>query len=260
MPIRLCALSLCLICLAGGVKAFEAPEVEVRLLEGGKVGDRLLAGVEIEVPSGWKTYWRSPGDSGIPPRFDFSGSDNVSGVTVEWPAPELHHDGYGAVIGYDEPVVFPLLVTPQEASAPVELEVSLSYAVCSDICVPMEARLSGDPAQPGERARIAAFRDLVPEPLPASRSGVSVERQQDGEGAKLVFSLPADEGAEPVLLAERVDGGYLPQPRPEGRVDGDYRYVMDLEGRSGGGALSGKRIRLTAVRPGFSFEQELTVD
>src|SRR3984893_14986966 len=61
----------------------------------------LHAGVEIRLDAGWKTYWRDPGDSGVPPTFDFSGSENVKSVTVEWPAPERFPDrACGNSIGY----------------------------------------------------------------------------------------------------------------------------------------------------------------
>ena len=59
----------------------------VRLLAGSRNGAVLLGGIEFELQDGWKTYWRTPGDSGVPPRFDFSKSDNVDAVTVLWPAP-----------------------------------------------------------------------------------------------------------------------------------------------------------------------------
>src|SRR3954464_3918821 len=59
----------------------------VRLLAGSRSGAVLLGGIAFQLQPGWKTYWRTPGDSGVPPRFDFSGSDNVEAVTVLWPAP-----------------------------------------------------------------------------------------------------------------------------------------------------------------------------
>ena len=59
----------------------------VRLLAGSRSGGVLLGGIAIQLQDGWKTYWRNPGDSGVPPRFDFSKSDNVEAVTILWPAP-----------------------------------------------------------------------------------------------------------------------------------------------------------------------------
>src|ERR1700755_2753549 len=68
----------------------------VRLLAGSRSGAVLLGGVAFQLQPGWKTYWRSPGDSGVPPRFDFSKSQNVEAVTVLWPAPTKFDEGAGA--------------------------------------------------------------------------------------------------------------------------------------------------------------------
>src|SRR6476661_4306539 len=59
-----------------------------------ELGARVFrAGVEIKLEPGWKTYWRYPGDSGVPPTFDFSASDNVKEATVLFPAPVRFPDG-----------------------------------------------------------------------------------------------------------------------------------------------------------------------
>src|SRR3954465_3924343 len=65
----------------------------VRLLAGSRSGAVLLGGIAFQIQPGWKTYWRMPGDSGVPPRFDFSKSDNVEAVTVMWQAPQQSDDG-----------------------------------------------------------------------------------------------------------------------------------------------------------------------
>ena len=75
----------------------------VRLIRGtaGEPGaSALRAGIEIKLQSGWKTYWRYPGDSGVPPAFDFSASENLGSATVLWPAPVRFKDGSGHSIGY----------------------------------------------------------------------------------------------------------------------------------------------------------------
>ena len=69
----------------------------LRLLAGSRSGAVLLGGVSIQLQPGWKTYWRTPGDSGVPPRFDFTKSDNVEAVTVLWPAPMKFDDGAGGI-------------------------------------------------------------------------------------------------------------------------------------------------------------------
>src|SRR5690349_11425297 len=57
---------------------------QVRLLSGGKQGEGWLSGIEIKLDQGFKTYWRNPGESGLPPSFDWSASENVEKVEVQW--------------------------------------------------------------------------------------------------------------------------------------------------------------------------------
>jgi DsbC/DsbD-like thiol-disulfide interchange protein len=112
---------------------------QARSDSGGRV---FRAGVEIKLKQGWHTYWRYPGDSGVPPVPDFSKSQNVKTVTVLYPAPARFPDGAGGnSIGYNHDVVLPLHVVPQDASKPVTLNLKLGYAVCEKLCVPAEANL-----------------------------------------------------------------------------------------------------------------------
>src|ERR1700688_2732996 len=100
----------------------------------------LRAGLEIKLSEGWKTYWRYPGDSGVPPRFDFSRSDNVEAVTVLWPAPTKFDDGAGGnSLGYHDQVVLPLRVVAKNTDKPVTLRADVNYAVCEKLCIPVEA-------------------------------------------------------------------------------------------------------------------------
>src|SRR5258708_38772509 len=81
----------------------------VRLLAGSRRGAVLLGGIAFQLQPGWRTYWRTPGDSGVPPRFDFSKSENIEAVTVLWPAPSKFDDGAGGhSLGYHDQIVLPL--------------------------------------------------------------------------------------------------------------------------------------------------------
>src|SRR3954467_4907601 len=103
-----------------------------------EAGQRVFrAGVEITLAPSWKTYWRYPGDSGIPPRFDFSASTNVKDAQVRWPAPVRFSDGAGMSIGYLNRVIFPLRVTAEDPKRPVVMRLRLDYAVCENLCVPV---------------------------------------------------------------------------------------------------------------------------
>src|ERR1700742_4884665 len=113
----------------------------VRLLAGSRSGSVLLGGIAFQLQPGWKTYWRTPGDSGVPPRFDFSASDNIDKVTVLWPAPKKFPDGAGGTsFGYQRDVPPPLRIIKKKPDKPVTLRAEINYAVCEKLCVPVEAK------------------------------------------------------------------------------------------------------------------------
>ncbi len=106
-------------------------------------GSRLLAFVEVELPEGWKTYWRNPGDAGgLPPAFDWSKSENLAAATVLYPAPKLMTDKAGNTFGYKDRVVFPVEIKPKNAGEAINLVLNLQYGICKEICVPAEAQLT----------------------------------------------------------------------------------------------------------------------
>src|SRR5215468_6316826 len=148
------------------------------------------AGIEIRLDPGWKTYWRYPGDSGVPPTLDFAGSENVKSVSALWPAPERFADGAGGYsIGYHGDVVLPLQIIPNDAAKPSLLHVKLGYAVCGKLCVPAEAQLaltlSGKPGT--EEPALAAAEARVPRRValgePGSLTIASVHRENSGKRA-----------------------------------------------------------------------------
>src|ERR1700680_3193507 len=103
----------------------------VRLLAGSRNGAVLLGGIAFQLQPGWKTYWRTPGDSGVPPRFDFTKSDNIEAVTILWPAPTRFPDGAGGIsLGYHKHVVLPLRIVVKNPDKPVTLRAVINYAVC----------------------------------------------------------------------------------------------------------------------------------
>src|ERR1700758_2550703 len=212
-----------------------------RLIAGAtlNVGDKKLAraGIEIHLDQGWKTYWRYPGDSGVPPKLDFSGSENVKAVSTLWPAPERFADGAGGFsIGYHGDVVLPLQITPDDASKPSSLHVKLGYAVCGKLCVPAEAQLmltlSGKPG--AEEPALTAAEARVPRRValgePGSLTIASVHREIGGKRARVVVLVGAPDGVAVDLFAEGPTPEWaLPLPQPENKSlaspDGMRRYV-----------------------------------
>jgi DsbC/DsbD-like thiol-disulfide interchange protein len=167
-------------------------------------------GIEIKLTPGYKTYWRNPGDSGVPPAFDWSGSTNVAGLDVRWPVPERFIDSTGHSIGYVEEVVLPISVQPLDAAQPVMLVLKLDYAICEKICIPVksEARLWLEPGVTNvTSARLEQFEARVPVPakLGEHKQHLSLaDAQVDATGAKpelaLTIRLPGDGKVEDVFV------------------------------------------------------------
>jgi DsbC/DsbD-like thiol-disulfide interchange protein len=151
-------------------------------------GRMFRAGVEIKLKDGWKTYWRYPGDSGVPPLLDFSKSQNLKAVVVRYPAPTRFSDGAGGnSIGYKGTVILPLHVVAQDASKPVTLNLKLDYAVCEKLCVPAEAKLelllTG--AETANEAALDAAEARVPKAVAVGDGGtpsIRTVRREAGSG------------------------------------------------------------------------------
>ena len=92
----------------------------IRLIAGSSKADDavLRAGIEVKLRPGWKTYLALSGRrSGVPPHFDFSGSENLKKADVLYPAPHLFTDETGQSLGYKDTVIFPVVVSPSAAGA-----------------------------------------------------------------------------------------------------------------------------------------------
>lgn len=109
------------------------------MLSGGQDGDIWQAGILVELEPNWKTYWRVPGDTGIPPQFDWAGSKNSGAIEVGYPVPSRFHDAGGESIGYHDQVLFPLFVKPGKSDEMVHLQLNMFFAVCNEICIPAKA-------------------------------------------------------------------------------------------------------------------------
>lgn len=113
-----------------------------QLLPGWRAADgRHMAALEINLAPGWKTYWRAPGDAGIPPQFDWRGSSNVSQVSVIWPTPDVMNQGGMQVIGYGGKLIVPLQVHPKSRARNVNLTAEINIGVCKDVCLPVSVKV-----------------------------------------------------------------------------------------------------------------------
>ena len=231
--------------------------------------DRVYrAGVEIRLQPGWKTYWRYPGDSGVPPTFDFSGSDNLKAVAVLYPAPKRFQDGGGTSIGYAGEVILPLRVTAQDAGKPVKLRMKLAYAVCEKLCVPAQASaeltLTGAPS--AFDPPLAATEARVPKPSQVGDAGslaVRSVRREEGPGKpRIVVDVAAPQGVPVDLFAEGPTQDWaLPLPAPvSGAPAGVHRFAFELDGLPPGVKPQGVTLSLTGVAGNAAIQVSFRLD
>jgi len=227
----------------------------VRLIAGGAtraLDTPVRAGVELKLAPGWKTYWRYPGDSGVPPRFDFAGSQNVKSVVIAWPAPHRLIDDSGTSIGYKDGVIFPLRIVPQNAAKPVLLHLKLDYAVCEKLCVPAEghAELTLDGAGQTFDATLAAAEAAVPKHAKLGDSAPlavrAVRREGGGDHPRIVVDVAAPDVPLDLLAEGPTPEWALPLPEPApGAPAGLHRFVFALDGVPPGASPKGAVLTLT---------------
>jgi DsbC/DsbD-like thiol-disulfide interchange protein len=263
-------LSLCQGAAAQDASAWsEGHRSRVRLLAGGADGPNLLAGVELALQQGFKTYWRNPGESGLPPTFDWSKSTNVETVDVLWPAPTRSEDAGGVSYGYSGEVIFPLRVRPREPGKPVTLALKIDYGVCKDICIPAQAELSltlPKEAAPSVRSMIGQALARVPRlqaPGAGDVSVVAAEAMTDGDRRGLTVTVRAPSGTPPRLFVEAPDNWFLlPSAAPKRIGTGAQpEYVFDVpvleRPRQASGAVE---LRFTVVAGDKAVETAMSLD
>jgi len=238
----------------------------VRLLAGSRSGPVLLGGVAFQLQPGWKTYWRTPGDSGVPPRFDFSKSENVEAVTVLWPAPLKYDDGAGGhSIGYHDQIVLPLRIVAKTADKPVMLRAEINYAVCEKLCIPVEAgaELGFNSVASTEDGALFAALDTVPKPANIGDPNPLTIRDVKREGAtKVVVDVVAPDAREVNLFVEGPTPDWaLPIPSPvEHSPPGVKRFAFELDGLPPGAKPDGAALKLTLVGAEKSYEFNINLE
>ncbi len=238
----------------------------VRLLAGSRSGPVLLGGIAVQLDPGWKTYWRTSGDSGVPPRFDFSKSDNIEAVTVLWPAPTKFDDGAGGTsLGYHDQVVLPLRIVAKNADKPATLRADISYAVCEKICIPVEANaeLAFASVASTEDSVLFAALDTIPKPASVGDPNPLTIRDVKREGKSIVLvDVVAPDARTVNLFVEgpTPDWG-LPVPKLlEHGPPGVKRFAFELDGVPPGTNPEGAALKLTLVGGERSYEFNINLE
>ena len=260
------AITLSVACAAMEVRAEDSSPWQrdthsaLRLLAGSRSGAVLLGGVSIQLQPGWKTYWRTPGDSGVPPRFDFSKSDNVEAVTVLWPAPKKFDDGAGGIaLGYKQQVVLPLRIVAKNADKPVTLRANINYAVCDKICIPVEAHaeLGFASVASTEDGPLSDALNTVPKPANIGDPNPLTIRDVKRDGkTNVLVDVIAPEAKDVSLFVEGPTPDWaLPVPKlVDNSPPGVKRFAFELDGLPPGVSPEGAALKLTLVGGDKAYE------
>jgi DsbC/DsbD-like thiol-disulfide interchange protein len=239
----------------------------VRLLAGSRSGAVLLGGIAFQLQPGWKTYWRTPGDSGVPPRFDFSRSENIEAVTVLWPAPMKFDDGAGgSSLGYHDQVVLPLRIVAKNTDKPVMLRAAVNYAVCDKLCVPVEAdvELAFTSVASTEDSALFAALDTVPKPANVGDPNPLTIRdvKREGKSAVLVDVVAPSEAGNISLFVEGPTPDWaLPVPKLlKDSPPGVKRFSFELDGLPPGANPDGAALKLTLAGGERAYEFNINLN
>lgn len=237
--------------------------VQLRVVASVDDAGNPAAALEVRLEPGWKTYWRTPGEGGLPTVFDFGASRNLAVADASYPAPRRYDDGYSVTNTYEGRVLFPIEFEAALSSAPVTLDIQVNMGVCEEICIPMQVHASVTLA-PGEidpdaLAIVEEARGLLPG-APESGTfeikGVDLGEANDGDTAITVTAIvPQAFGAE--LFVEGPVGWYQSAAHQTAR-DGNqltFEFVMWTTGD--GAALAGAPLTFTLVSAGAAIEQTI---
>ena len=233
--------------------------VDLEILEGWRTDSGThMAGLQVRLAPGWKTYWRAPGDGGIPPRFGWQGSSNFDGVSMHWPVPEVFIQGDMRSIGYSDVVVIPLELSVTDQEAPVHMRGQLQIGICDEICVPV--MLDFDTVLPVDGARNPAIiAALLDRPQTAQEAGVgavtcSIAPIADGLRVTTRMNVAPMGTHEEVVIEAGDQQVWVSEPQTW--RDGDTLFARsDMIHVSGGSfALNRSDVRITVMAGGNSVD------
>lgn len=269
--------SACALALLAGLAAPAAAAVgdwvgkgnaRVRLVASGVDAEgRLAAGIEIDLDPGWKTYWRSPGDAGIPPVTDFSASTNIDGpVAIGFPPPHRYDDGYAVSNVYEGRVVLPLSAAVTDPASPTRLVVGLDMGVCAEICIPehfdLALDLAPDESDAEADALLADAQAALPgRPEPGSFAVEGIARSGGTDKRPLfnvVVVVPDPDGAE--VYVEGPADWYPALPKLVSVDGGRATYSIEFSRLGAKTPIGANEFRVTVVSGGRAIEDAVTLD
>jgi len=182
------------------------------------VTSKIEGVIEIQLEKGWKTYWRSPGDAGIPPTFDFSASNFIELRNVDFPTPEVVNIPDTYFMGYKGNVRF--VFEADSFSHNASLNLDMLAGVCEEICIPATANF-----------QISAEQLNVSDPLASSILAMAKLNLPPIDSAKINIQKAELENTKLLIttkLANDVDQAILLLEGPQGWFSGPIQITGDM--------------------------------
>lgn len=204
----------------------------VRLVVGTSEAEdgRLRAALDIQLEPGWKTYWRDPGGSGIPPSVTASQEGQAVAAEILFPAPVWIRDDYAEYPAYDQPVMLPLLLAAAQPGQPVGADIFLG--ICKTICIPVQARLEAtSPYKAADSLVSIAFNGL---PEAATETAGLATARINGQELLVEPRLPEGDVAEALFIAAPPGWAFSPVEKTD---SGTFRSSVLLRPEAAGGTL-----------------------
>lgn len=229
----------------------------------------IVLGLHIKLDKGWKTYWRNPGDSGLPPQFNWSEADNIAHVEILWPKPRLF-DTYGFFTwGYQNEVVFPIRITLKDPAKGLDAKLQAFYGICAEICVPVTQNFAinlptGPSQSSSEASLIEYFQAQVPMPLTeiSENSPILAMSAQGVADNSLIISIEArDNLVEPSLILEGQAGDFFTITDIHlSDSKKSVKFFVDASLINSEQALKGRLLTATILDTAFAVEGRAVVD
>jgi DsbC/DsbD-like thiol-disulfide interchange protein len=210
-----------------------------------------MAALQLRLAPGWKTYWRAPGEAGIPPQFDWSGSQNLKDVQLRWPRPQVFETSGMQTIGYHDELILPFEVRVDDTGAPVQIALQVDLGVCREVCVPASVTVSAD--LPVTGASDPAIRQaLADQPGSGASVGLAALRCdvtpiEDGLRVTARMLLPPMGHAETVVLESQQPGIWVSQAATARMGDELVATVDMLSGQGQTFLLERDRVLVTIL-------------
>ena len=229
-----------------------ADVVSAEIRSGWRTSDGThMAALHLRLADGWKTYWRAPGDAGIPPRFDWRGSDNITAVTMHWPRPVAFRQLGTRSIGYTGELVLPLEFTLNDRDSPARVPATVEIGVCEDICIPVSLGIEGELPRAGtsDPVIVEALARRPESGLDAGLRTVECEIEPISDGLRVTASIDGPAlGRDEVAIFELADRSIWISEASSRREGGRLTTSAEMVPESGAPfALDRSTVRITIL-------------